>query len=33
MILGLALLDERLSRQQVLGLAGAGVATVLLSVG
>ncbi|MFC8433993.1 EamA family transporter [Streptomyces sp. NPDC057253] len=32
-ILGLALLDERLSRQQVLGLMGAGVATVLLSLG
>jgi drug/metabolite transporter (DMT)-like permease len=32
-ILGLALLDERLSRQQLLGLMGAGVATVLLSLG
>jgi len=32
-ILGLVLLDERLSRQQVLGLMGAGVATVLLSLG
>jgi drug/metabolite transporter (DMT)-like permease len=32
-ILGLALLDERLSRKQVVGLAGAGLATVLLSLG
>ena len=32
-ILGLALLHERLSRKQVVGLAGAGVATVLLSLG
>ena len=32
-VLGLALLDERLSRQQILGLMGAGVATVLLSLG
>ncbi|MEU0409558.1 DMT family transporter [Streptomyces griseorubiginosus] len=32
-ILGLALLDERLSRRQLLGLMGAGVATVLLSLG
>ncbi|MFF7945931.1 multidrug DMT transporter permease [Streptomyces griseorubiginosus] len=32
-ILGLALLDERLSRQQILGLMGAGVATVLPSLG
>jgi drug/metabolite transporter (DMT)-like permease len=32
-ILGLALLHERLSRKQVVGLVGAGVATVLLSLG
>jgi drug/metabolite transporter (DMT)-like permease len=32
-ILGLVLLHERLSRKQVVGLAGAGVATVLLSLG
>ncbi|MFI0538262.1 EamA family transporter [Streptomyces sp. WSLK1-3] len=32
-ILGLALLHERLSRKQVLGLAGTGLATVLLSLG
>ncbi|KUN74676.1 multidrug DMT transporter permease [Streptomyces canus] len=32
-ILGLVLLHERLSRKQVVGLAGAGVATVLLSPG
>ncbi|MFF7047572.1 multidrug DMT transporter permease [Streptomyces griseorubiginosus] len=32
-ILGPALLDERLSRQQILGLMGARVATVLLSLG
>lgn len=33
MILGLTLLHERLNRKQVVGLAGAGVATVLLSLG
>jgi drug/metabolite transporter (DMT)-like permease len=32
-ILGLTLLHERLNRKQVVGLAGAGVATVLLSLG
>lgn len=32
-ILGLALLHERLGRKQVVGLLGAGVATVLLSLG
>lgn len=32
-ILGLALLHERLGRKQVVGLVGAGVATVLLSLG
>ncbi|MFF4056355.1 EamA family transporter [Streptomyces sp. NPDC001668] len=32
-ILGLALLHERLSRRQVAGLVGAGLATVLLSLG
>ncbi|MEU9170443.1 EamA family transporter [Streptomyces sp. NPDC048420] len=32
-ILGLALLHDRLSRKQVVGLLGAGVATVLLSLG
>lgn len=32
-ILGLALPDERLSRQQILGLVGAAIATVLLSLG
>ncbi|MFF7640585.1 EamA family transporter [Streptomyces canus] len=32
-ILGLALLHEWLSRKQVVGLVGAGIATVLLSLG
>ncbi|MDQ0746217.1 drug/metabolite transporter (DMT)-like permease [Streptomyces africanus] len=32
-ILGLALLHERISRRQALGLLGAGVATVLLTLG
>ncbi|MEV7074054.1 EamA family transporter [Streptomyces sp. NPDC093990] len=32
-ILGLALLHERLSRRQMAGLVGAGVATVLLALG
>jgi EamA domain-containing membrane protein RarD len=32
-ILGLALLHERLGRTQVVGLLTAGVATVLLSLG
>ncbi|MFF5981967.1 EamA family transporter [Streptomyces olindensis] len=32
-VLGLALLRERVSRRQILGLLGAGVATVLLTLG
>ncbi|MDG9719512.1 hypothetical protein [Streptomyces sp. DH24] len=32
-VLGLALLDEHLTRWQALGLAGAAAATVLLTLG
>ncbi|MFD5945859.1 EamA family transporter [Streptomyces collinus] len=32
-LLALALLHERISRRQVLGLPGAGIATVLLTLG